>query len=138
MAQRHWLAGPHRVSGMDDLSSLLDALRVIRHDGVWRFATQAQPPDPSEAIFAFREREGWSALYPATERTPVDNRWVWLELAVVSDLNAVGFLAALAARLAQAGVACNAIAGYYHDHLFVPEGQAGLAIEALERRAGPA
>lgn len=123
------------MSGESDLDTLLKTLKVIRHDGVWQFETQAGKPSLDEAVLAFREREGWTAILPAAEDTADDNRWVWLEMSVHSDLNAVGFLARVAAALAGAGVPCNAVAGFYHDHIFVPEHKADVAVKALEALA---
>ena len=40
-------------------------------------------------------------------------------------------LAAVARALADAGVACNAVAGTYHDHLFVPAERAEEALRVL-------
>jgi hypothetical protein len=57
---------------------------------------------------------------------------------VHSDLEAVGFLAAVSAALAGAGIPCNAVAALYHDHLFVAEADAERALEVLrgvEQRA---
>lgn len=123
------------MSGESDLATLLKTLEVIRHDGEWRFETQAEHPDPDQSALAFRESEGWTAILPAGQSTPPDNRWVWLEMSVHSDLNAVGFLAAIANALAGAGVPCNAVAGFYHDHVFVPEGKADVAVKAIEALA---
>lgn len=81
---------------------------------------------------AFLEREGWTAVRKAAETTEPSNRWAWLELSVNSDLNAVGFLARVATALADAGVPCNAVAAYHHDHIFVPEDKADTAILALQ------
>ncbi|MEL6377233.1 MAG: ACT domain-containing protein [Pseudomonadota bacterium] len=114
-----------------DLSTLLSTLAVHVCDGVWTFETAVEGPD-SSAIMTFREREGWTAIKAAHDATSSDNRWVWLELTVYSDLNAVGFLARIAAALAEAGVPCNAVAAFHHDHIFVPEDKADLAIRALE------
>ena len=80
----------------------------------------------------FQEREGLSVITSAEALTPENNRWVWLELSVYSDLQAVGFLAQVAAALTEADVPCNAIAAYHHDHIFVPEGKADAAIRAIE------
>ena len=44
----------------------------------------------------------------------------WITLETETDLDLVGLTAAVSARLAEAGIACNVIAGARHDHLFVP------------------
>ncbi len=123
------------MSAETGLAALLAGLSAVRRSGVWRFETSSARPGGS-AVLAFQEREGWTAILPADETTSPDNRWVWLEMSVQSDLNAVGFLAAIAKALAGAGVPCNAVAGFYHDHIFVPENQADIAIEAIDTLAG--
>ena len=120
------------MSGESDLETLLKTLRVIRHEGVWRFEAGVDQPDASEAIMTFQESEGMTIIAPAAIDTSSDNRWVWLEMSVHSDLNAVGFLARIAVALSEAGVPCNAVAGFYHDHIFVPEDKADVAVTALE------
>ncbi len=124
------------MSGESDLETLLKTLKVIRHEGVWRFETNADQLGTSEAIMTFQESEGMTIIAPAAIDTSSDNRWVWLEMSVHSDLNAVGFLARIAVALSEAGVPCNAVAGYYHDHIFVPEDKADVAVKALEVLAG--
>ena len=54
-----------------------------------------------------------------------------ITLGVHSDLEAVGLTAAVATVLAEAGVSANVVAGYYHDHIFVPDRQAQKAMSAL-------
>jgi len=125
-----------------DLSKLLGTLSVIRRDGVWRFETIDKDEaswaelvslrDVRDIAMLFQEREGLSVITSAEALTPENNRWVWLELSVYSDLQAVGFLAQVAAALTEADVPCNAIAAYHHDHIFVPEGKADAAIRAIE------
>ncbi|MEL7545697.1 MAG: ACT domain-containing protein [Pseudomonadota bacterium] len=118
---------------LSDLTELLANLDIYRHEGVWAYDQKSDPVLPEGAIFQFHEREGWSLLRPATQDEPSDNRWVWIELTVHSDLHAVGFLAEIAKQLAQHEVPCNAIAGKHHDHLFIPEKLADRAILALEK-----
>jgi hypothetical protein len=50
---------------------------------------------------------------------------------VHSALGGVGLTAAVAAALARQGIACNVVAGFHHDHLFVPWQRAEDALEAL-------
>lgn len=119
-------------SPISDLTDLLASLQANLLDGVWAYETILSSTDPDpEAIMTFKEREGLTQICPAKSHTPANNRWHWIEVSVHSDLNAVGFLARLADALASAGVPCNAIAGYYHDHIFVPVDTTETALTAL-------
>lgn len=125
-----------------DLSKLLETLSVKQRDGVWRFETipadQASWAelvnlrDTRKIAMLFQEEEGLTVITAVVDDTPADNRWVWLEVSVFSDLQAVGFLAKVAEALTKADVPCNAIAAYHHDHIFVPEGRAEDAVRAIE------
>ena len=44
----------------------------------------------------------------------------WITCTIESDLEAVGMTAAISRALADAGIACNVLAGSRHDHLLVP------------------
>ena len=55
-----------------------------------------------------------------------------IKLEVHSSLNAVGFIAAIAGRLAQAGISVNPVSAYFHDYLFVPTNKADEAMRILE------
>lgn len=52
-----------------------------------------------------------------------------------SALEAVGLTAAVALALTDAGISCNVVAGFHHDHLFVPFGRAAEAVAVLEALA---
>lgn len=119
------------MSGERDLKKLLSGLEVYRQNGVWEFVTGTQE-GVQGAVMQFQEREGWTHIVPAHRSAEQDKRFVWLELAVHSDLNAVGFLAVISNALADAGVPCNAIAAFYHDHIFVPEALSDKAVAAID------
>jgi hypothetical protein len=54
-----------------------------------------------------------------------------ITLRVHSSLESVGLTATVSSALAEAGISCNVIAGYHHDHLFVPCDRGGEAMELL-------
>lgn len=57
---------------------------------------------------------------------------------VHSSLEAVGLLAVVTGRLRDLGMGVNPVSGFFHDHLFVPEGREGEAVEALRGLVGEA
>lgn len=54
-----------------------------------------------------------------------------ITLRVHSDPAAVGMTAAFSRVLAEAGLSCNVVAGFFHDHLLVPWDRAGEAVRLL-------
>jgi hypothetical protein len=46
---------------------------------------------------------------------------------------AVGLIAAVSHRLAEAGVACNVVSALHHDHLLVPAADAERALAQLRQ-----
>jgi uncharacterized protein len=86
-------------------------------------------------IGCFREREGLTvyADLEAAEAAglPIAMRGAWITLTVETALDLVGFTAAFSRALAEAGIACNVIAGARHDHVLVPLDQAEAAMQVL-------
>ncbi len=58
-----------------------------------------------------------------------------LTLEVHSALDGVGLTAAVAAALADEGIACNIVAAFHHDHVFVPAARAAEALRCLRALA---
>jgi hypothetical protein len=58
-----------------------------------------------------------------------------ITLNVHSSLEAVGFMAAVSAKLTEHGIGVNPVSGYHHDHCFVPLGKEQQAMKVLEELA---
>ena len=122
---------------LSDLAVLLASMRPELHAGAWAWC--ALPPGASpegvDAIATMREVEGVTVVVAEADAIargwPATFRSAWITLAVHSDLAAIGLTAAFARALADAGIACNVVAGIHHDHLFVPHERAVDALAAL-------
>ncbi len=106
--------------------------------GAFVFATlppDAGAPTGMAPVMTFREGEGLTLIVSRDEAEAVGLDYTFpcrmITLEVQSSLDAVGFLAAVTARLAEAGIAVNPVSGFHHDHLFVPEDRAEAAMEVL-------
>lgn len=55
----------------------------------------------------------------------------WITCSIESDLEAIGMTAAISRALADAGIACNVLAGSRHDHLLVPWHRRDEAVAVL-------
>lgn len=95
------------------------------------------PADDPRVIAIIREDEGPTLILPLADAEALGLRIAFraaqVTLTVHSALEGVGLTAAIATALADAGIACNVVAGARHDHLFVPWGDRVAAMAALER-----
>ncbi|MFC3075129.1 ACT domain-containing protein [Shinella pollutisoli] len=125
------------MSGGTDLDALLASMEPALADGVFVFASVPAddlPVSPMrEAIGFFREAEGVTLILPAdaAEGLAISPPMRLITLTVHSSLEAVGLTAAFATALTGAGISANVVAGFYHDHIFVPEREAIRALEVL-------
>jgi hypothetical protein len=129
------------VTGETDLAKMLASLRIQRRDDPMTVVHVQSSVELGQGIAALiREDEGTTAVVSIAEAErrgwPVDFRAAWLTVSVHSSLSAVGLTAALAAVLADRGIACNVLAGYFHDHMLVPLERVDEAIDVLEALAG--
>ena len=127
------------MSGEHDLAALLRNMKPEMHDGVFVFGTLAEDailPVGITPLLTFREAEGTTLVIrrEEAERLALPHQFAsrLITLTVHSSLQAIGFLAAIAARLAAAGISVNAVSAFYHDHLFVPEHRADEALAVLQ------
>ena len=95
-----------------------------------------QVPDGLAPLCTFREAEGLTAIVERSQAERAQAPFIFesrlITLTVHSSLDAIGFLATISTCLAQAGIPCNAVAAYHHDHLFIPVGRAQEALALLQ------
>ncbi|MCY1347311.1 ACT domain protein [compost metagenome] len=129
------------MAGETALSVLLGSMSPHLDPGAYVFCSLADPAalQGGVPLGSFREREGLTVILEQAEadRLGLDYDYLaaWITLEVHSSLAAVGLTAAVAGALAQAGISCNVVAGYYHDHLFVARADAERALSTLRALA---
>lgn len=127
------------VPPVADLDILLRTMAPALQPDVYAFVSLPGDThvDAADVVASVREPEGLSVVVEraAAERAGLTPALVcrWITLTVHSDLAAVGLTAAVARALADDGIACNVVAGTFHDHLFVPADRADDALLALQR-----
>lgn len=121
-----------------DLDVLLRTLEPVLHPAPYGFAVTGGPL-PFEPFATVAEAEGTSVIAPLADLRRaglVSEPWARISLTVQSDLAAVGLTAAFAGALAASGISCNVIAGFHHDHLFVPWDRREDAMTVLTALSG--
>ena len=125
------------MHGERDLKQLLASLEPVQRAGEFVFAVvdDVARLEVVAAEATVSEDEGLTALLrrEQADRLGIAYDYVaaWITLRVHSALDAVGLTAAISTALADAGLSCNVIAGYHHDHLLVPADRAAEAITVL-------
>ena len=127
--------------GEQNLEILLRDMQPELHPGEFVFCSLDPQTDPSPVrpLGSFREQEGLTVILSKSQADQLGLPYAfvgaWITLNVHSALESVGMTAAVSQSLAQAGIPCNVVAGYYHDHLFVPAIEAQRALEILRNLA---
>ncbi len=129
------------MSGITDLQELLKSLSPTLQAGTYVYCTLpfGASFDAKQVVGTFREAEGLTLIvaqaYAQAQNWEHSAPLAWISLSVHSDLEAVGLTAAFAQALGQAGISCNVVAAFYHDHIFVPFQKAEQAVRVLENLA---
>ena len=127
------------MAGEKDLDTLLVLLEPSLLPGDFVFCTAANLKygDFAELqpLASYQEEEGLT-LVLAKQSADVaglayDSVFNCITLMVHSSLDAVGLTAAVSGKLAANGISANVMAAYHHDHVFVPENKAQLALQLL-------
>lgn len=112
------------MQGETELTILLNSMKPELHAGEWVFCTiQDFAEVPQDDVVCFiREQEGITIILPKAVANELGLLYSfvasWVTLTVHSSLEAVGLTAAFSKALAEAGINCNVVEGYYHDHIF--------------------
>ncbi|MBO1266549.1 N-acetyltransferase [Arthrobacter cavernae] len=124
------------MAGESDLKTLLESLHPVVRDGDYVYALWPHGKPLEGAVeAAVREAEGLTVVLRREEADRLGLRYdfvaTWITLQIHSALEAVGLTAAVSTALTAAGISCNVLAGFHHDHLLVPAGQSGRAMDVL-------
>lgn len=132
--------------GETNLSVLLKTMTPKLNEGEYIFTTVA--PDQlytlnkiprSDTICEFQEAEGVTLVLEKGKalcyNLKFESTFAWITLEIHSSLDAIGLTAAFSNALANEGISCNVIAGYYHDHIFVGVKDGPKSVEILQKLA---
>ena len=125
--------------GEEDLDTLLVLLEPSLLPGDFVFCTAANLKygDFAELqpLASYQEEEGLTLVLLKQSADVAglayDSVFNCITLMVHSSLDAVGLTAAVSGKLAANGISANVMAAYHHDHVFVPENKAKLALQLL-------
>ena len=132
------------MAGERELARLIAGMEPTLDREPYVFATVADR-ETVRALhprLVFEEREGTTVVVTpeiaAMHGLAHEFRCRCITLTVHSALDAVGFLAHVTTELARHGMPVNAVAGFHHDHLFVPADRADEALAILRHMAAAA
>jgi len=126
------------MPGESDLNIILKTLKPFLHEGAYVFCQvpDQYPLDLNDIISYFREGEGITIILSKIKadqfKLPYSFVSAWITLRVHSSLESVGLTAAFSNALAAAGISCNVVAAFFHDHIFVDIKDAKKAMDVLE------
>lgn len=119
-----------------DLTRLLHGMAPEIRGCDWGFATAPTLPPGITPFATVAEDEGLTLIAPMADLqkaglTPL-GPMARITLTIHSALEAVGLTAAVSSALAAQGISANMVAGFYHDHIFLPAQDADCALEILQ------
>lgn len=133
------------MAGEVDLDKLLVLLQPKLLPGEFVFCSIPPVPfselDRLSPLACYFEDEGMSMILrkatAVAHDLPHTDVFRCITLSVHSSLNAVGFTAAVANKLAAHNIPANVVAAFYHDHVYVPIDRAEEALRLLTEFQGP-
>jgi hypothetical protein len=129
------------MAGIVDLKLLLKEMYPILDETDYVFCTKKTSKITKdiidlEPIGTFIEKEGITLIIKKEKadanKIAYDGVFNKITLEIHSSLEAVGLTATFSKALTSYNISANVVAGYYHDHIFVPKNKANLAMKALK------
>jgi len=128
------------MTAVTDLNILLKDMKPILREDDYVFCAVDQSLDCDfvklKPVCMVREDEGVTLILKkqVADKNNLKYKGVFAQitLTVHSSLEAVGLTAAFSKALTDHDISANVIAGYYHDHIFVPKEKAEKAMGALQ------
>lgn len=129
------------MTGITDINVLLKKMKPVLDKMDYVFSTKEcfkinEDIIALDPIATFLESEGMTIVVKKMTADKhclsYDAIFNKITLEVHSSLEAVGLTAAISTALASKNISANVVAGYYHDHIFVPKEKADLSVEILE------
>ena len=130
------------MSGIVDIKVLLKDMKPVLDDVDYVFCTKKCFEIDEEImklnpLGTFLESEGMTIiiLKDKADKNKLSYESVFnkITLEIHSSLDAVGLTSAFSKQLTEYNISANVVAGYYHDHIFVPKEKAKLAVEVLKK-----
>ena len=122
----------------------MSALKPCLHEEEHGFATLPMTADWPQGLIplaTFAEDEGPSIIATVAQLTQagLDHQpgWARISLTLATALDGVGLTARIATALADAGISCNMVAAYHHDHCFVPWERREEALSIIDTLESP-
>ena len=129
------------MAGETNLDELVRSMSARLVDGLYVFVTvgSGQVPDDLTPRMVFEEAEGTTLIVLKSEaerlRLSYEFPCRMITLNIHSSLEAVGFMARISSELAKHEMGVNPVSGFFHDHLFVPDGREEDAMRVLNELA---
>ncbi len=116
---------------LDETLAALDA----QVEGNYVFATTDKVPPGLEPFAVIHEAEGITVVAKATDAYEYGlgqhELFARITPSPVTSLDSVGLTAMITQTVASRGIPCNVIAGFHHDHFFVPANKAQEVVSML-------
>ena len=125
------------MNGEKNLGNLLKTLKPKHNTGdyVFCFVHDFTTINIDDAILIFKEQEGNTIIIKKEMADGLQLTYsfvaAWITLTVHSSLSAVGLTAAFSTALSNAGISCNVVAAFLHDHIFVDKKDIKKAMKVL-------